>query len=402
MENQDKFFESSGLLSTDLAEAKVSKDTLVEILNDYLSNQERLKYQASYFANILQFGDSVNSVKWRIKDPIHLLQKIVRKRKEAIKEQDKNSKYMTIDVENYKNIVNDLIGLRAIYLFKADWYKVNDFILKEFKVCENEPITIYYAPNDDLTQIPDNNFIEANNKKYNLEKKVKEKTNYRSTHYLIEGIPPHNFKFELQTRSILEETWGEIDHYVRYPNFENHPELIRRMSILNGALSACEQMVSTDYEYFVKLSEEELKKNANSLDNINLDAGENQKSSLEQNPKLDRDKVTVSDESWDKDIKTISRAQRKSRLLEAVKNKNDTIKIIKSSKGLDKDSIASSIPVIRILLGDSAYNDLLKLELSKNEDESIKQKINAKADPEVKLSSQKAPPTERKKSKDNE
>lgn len=309
---------------------------------------------------------------------------------------------MTIDVENYKNIVNDLIGLRAIYLFKADWYKVNDFILKEFKVCENEPITIYYAPNDDLTQIPDNNFIEANNKKYNLEKKVKEKTNYRSTHYLIEGIPPHNFKFELQTRSILEETWGEIDHYVRYPNFENHPELIRRMSILNGALSACEQMVSTDYEYFVKLSEEELKKNANSLDNINLDAGENQKSSLEQNPKLDRDKVTVSDESWDKDIKTISRAQRKSRLLEAVKNKNDTIKIIKSSKGLDKDSIASSIPVIRILLGDSAYNDLLKLELSKNEDESIKQKINAKADPEVKLSSQKAPPTERKKSKDNE
>lgn len=401
MENQDKFFESSGLLSTDLAEAKVSKDTLVEILNDYLSNQERLKYQASYFANILQFGDSVNSVKWRIKDPIHLLQKIVRKRKEAIKEQDKNSKYMTIDVENYKNIVNDLIGLRAIYLFKADWYKVNDFILKEFKVCENEPITIYYAPNDDLTQIPDNNFIEANNKKYNLKKKVKEKTNYRSTHYLIEGIPPHNFKFELQTRSILEETWGEIDHYVRYPNFENHSELVRRMSILNGALSACEQMVSTDYEYFVELSEDELERNTPKNKDLNI--GENQNSDLEQNPEMTEAKVIVNDNAfWDKKIKTINRVQRNSRLLEAVNNRSDRVKGIKGSKGLDKDSIASSIPVIRILLGDSAYNDLLKLELSKNEDESIKQKINAKADPEVKLSSQKAPPTEQKKSKDNE
>lgn len=63
---------------------------------------------------------------------------------------------------------------------------------------------------------------------------------------------------------------GEIDHHIRYPNFEKHPELVRRMSILNNVISGCVELVNSDYDFFNELNKELLETKENVLNDENL------------------------------------------------------------------------------------------------------------------------------------
>lgn len=336
MNNQQEVFKLDGLLEADLEEAKISKEDLLAIYFDYVSSLEMFKQQASYLGNILQLGKQINSVKWRVKDPLHLLKKIVRKRKEALNKNEQSSKYLSITVDNYKEIITDLIGLRAIYLFKAQWYEVNDFILSMFKVCDNEKITIYYAKDDDLSKLPIKNEIIFKEKNYLIDK-VKKDSSYRSTHYMIESIHPHNFKIELQTRSILEEAWGEIDHHIRYPDFEDNLELQRRMSILNGALASCEQLTSNDFDLFIDLSKTELSLEDQSL-NDNDENTTQSTDNVSESVKNNRIHLSVGKKSsseWDKAIANIENARKQTRHLESI---------------LTSDNISTALSKSRILI----------------------------------------------------
>ncbi len=253
----------------DLQQADISKEEILEIYWDYVNIIPQLKSQAQHYANLLQLGNKINSVKWRVKDPSHLIEKIIRKRKEELKKEKSNSKYLKININNYKDLVNDLIGLRAIYLFKYDWQEMNDFILQNFEVCADEEIIIYYTENDNLGYMAQEGYYNFKGKDYRIVRETKD-SDYRSTHYLAIGQKPSNFKFEIQTRTIFEEAWGEIDHHIRYPNFEKHPELVRRMSILNNVISGCVELVNSDYDFFNELNKELLETKENVLNDENL------------------------------------------------------------------------------------------------------------------------------------
>lgn len=331
MEHEDKIFTLEGLKVENLKAAEIDKSVLISIYKDFIKNQEVLKQQAEYFANILHLGEEINSVKRRVKDPLHLLTKIVRKRKEAL-EKGKESPYLSISVDNYKNIIDDLVGIRAIYLFKENWALVNDFILKNFSVCEDRNITINHAIDDDLSF-----YVESDNadRKYNYEL-LERDSRYRSTHYIIRGITPHVFNFELQTRSILDEAWGEIDHHIRYPDFENHIDLKRKMSILNGAISGCEELTSN---FFKDFNELRVKSNAESdllasETTPHLSAEEVNTSKSNTVTDIIDDTVKVSDEVWDNLIESASLARARERLLKSkiVLNHNISLRNENSSK----------------------------------------------------------------------
>lgn len=309
MENEDSLFNLEGLKVESLKAARIDKDVLIDIYQDYMKNQEMLKQQAEYFANILHLGEEINSVKRRVKDPLHLLTKIVRKRKEAI-EEGKDSPYLTISVDNYKSIVSDLVGIRAIYLFKENWRWVNSFILSNFSVCKDNTITINHAADDDLSFYLDSGCMD-NEYEYELSERP---SRYRSTHYIIKGITPHIFNFELQTRSILDEAWGEIDHHIRYPDFEHNLELNRKMSILNGAISGCEELTSNFFKDF-----NELRVKINKEKSLN-DKNTPQLPTEEDTPKyFIEDTAKVSDEVWDRAIESASFAKARERLLKSKK-----------------------------------------------------------------------------------
>ena len=93
--NED-YFLSTGLDWTELE----------KIYEDYVSLVPLLEKEAEYVVSKLIDVSSVHSVRRRVKKPSHLIEKIIRKGK---KYQERN-----ISVDNYKEIVTDLIGIRAV------------------------------------------------------------------------------------------------------------------------------------------------------------------------------------------------------------------------------------------------------------------------------------------------
>lgn len=204
------FLENNRITHEDWEKAAIEFDDLKAIALDHAAKVTSLDDAASYLAKILQKCPQVHSVRWRVKNPEHLIEKIVRKRVLG------SEKYLTINTENYTEIITDLIGVRVLHLFKYEWVNIQEHILAHWKT-EEAPIA--YIRSGDEGEIIESykaNSCEVKN----------HPVGYRSIHYVISTQPTLKKVFsEIQVRTIFEEGWSEIDHKIRYPNFSNN-ELI--------------------------------------------------------------------------------------------------------------------------------------------------------------------------------
>lgn len=227
------FLQGMGVKQEDFKKSELSIDTLKKIADDYKSNELILLDEAEYIAKKIQRCEAVHSVRWRIKSVSHLIKKIVRKLSD---DQKPAVKYKGITVDNYKTIVTDLIGVRAIYLFKSDWEKVHKHILSRWVLKEHEPVTIYHRKGDIM------DIYDA----YNDCKQEIHFYNYRSIHYLVPAtkINSEQIYCEIQTRTIFEEGWSEIDHKVRYPDYSEDANLMSYLTIFNRLAGSADEMGS--------------------------------------------------------------------------------------------------------------------------------------------------------------
>lgn len=221
-----EFLESMEIDLDRIKAIELNPQILVEIAEDYKKAKEDLFDAAEHIAKKIQRCKQVHSVRWRVKDTSHLIEKIVRK-KEA-----RSEKYDDIDVTNYKSKIDDLIGVRAIYLFKQDWLHVHQHILSKWT--PKEKVTIYYREGDDLDQYIDKPDCETK----------KHSDSYRSIHYIVPAgeIHSESISCEVQTRTIFEEGWSEIDHKVRYPNFSKDPNLKDYLDTFNRLAGSADEM----------------------------------------------------------------------------------------------------------------------------------------------------------------
>lgn len=203
---------------------------LIDIAKDYETHKTDLLDEASYIANKLQRCKGVHTVRSRVKDTSHLVEKIIRK----WEDNPVAEKYNTISKDNYKGTISDLVGVRAIYLFKKDWEIVHNHILSKWQV--QEEVVIYYRKGDDLTKY----------ETYTDCKKDEHDKGYRSIHYIVPAtkINSEQVHCEIQTRTIFEEGWSEIDHKVRYPSFSDDPYLQEFLNIFNRIAGSADEMGS--------------------------------------------------------------------------------------------------------------------------------------------------------------
>lgn len=210
--------------------AKIDHDVLLEIENDFKGKSSEFANSANYFANAVQGIDKVHSVRWRIKDSKHLIRKIVRKRAEG------SEKYTNISVKNYHEIVTDLVGIRAIHLFKEDLFSINTEINSHWNLSEKQIIYIREGDND-----------EGNDKEKlsNIFEIKIHDFGYRSAHYIIESSPSkQKITAELQVRTIFEEGWSEIDHSLRYPNHSDNPDIKSILTIFNRMAGSADEIAT--------------------------------------------------------------------------------------------------------------------------------------------------------------
>lgn len=70
---------------------------------------------------------------------------------------------------------------------------------------------------------------------------IKSKKIYRSVHYIIKY---HGVYIEIQVRTLFEEGWGEIDHYMVYPYYQNDALFQQYTGLLNRLTGLADEMGS--------------------------------------------------------------------------------------------------------------------------------------------------------------
>lgn len=203
-------------------------DALNDIYNDFNVYKDTYETQADFIANTLRTHNKIHSVKSRVKRSERLIEKIIRKTP------DKKEKYgddFQFSVKNYKDEINDLIGIRAIHIFKQDWESIHEYILNTWKVIE---ITANVRDGDDTKRFKE------------LDIQIKSRpSGYRSVHYLIEFYPTNEKVIaEIQVRTIFEEGYGEIDHQLRYSHKEISEVLASNLLLFNRIVGSADEMAS--------------------------------------------------------------------------------------------------------------------------------------------------------------
>lgn len=206
----------------------INWETLNAIYSDYNIYKNIYETQADFIASTLRTHGKIHSVKSRVKESEHLIEKIIRKTPDRKKKYGEDFKF---SAGNYKEQITDLIGIRAIHIFKEDWEEIHKFITSMWKVVE---ITANVREGDDTKRFEELN-IQIHSRK----------SGYRSVHYLIESFPTnHKVIAEIQVRTIFEEGYGEIDHQLRYSHGEI-PEVLRlNLLLLNRIVGSSDEMAS--------------------------------------------------------------------------------------------------------------------------------------------------------------
>ncbi len=208
-------------------------DELELIYNHYITIIDQLESTASSIADYIRKAEKVHSVKMRVKDPEHLIEKIIRKK---TKEPS-----IVIDVDNYLTVITDLIGIRVLHLFKEDWLVIHNYITKSWLL--HEPPKANIREGD----------LELEFEDYDLEVIV-HPYGYRSIHYLIENQTfRQTYIGEIQVRTIFEEAWSEIDHKMRYPYYVDNAIIEKYLVMFNRLAGSADEMGS-----FIKVLKSEL------------------------------------------------------------------------------------------------------------------------------------------------
>lgn len=141
----------------------------------------------------------VHSLKFRMKSEKSLMEKIERKRRAGAQ----------LTRENLFTQITDLAGVRVLHLspdqFPAIHATISSQIEKQEWAFAQNPIAYTWDEDSAETFRTIGLAVEMR------------LTMYTSIHYLLKPRPDSYICCELQVRTLFEEIWGELDHFLNYP-----------------------------------------------------------------------------------------------------------------------------------------------------------------------------------------
>jgi len=198
----------------------------LEVAAEYARRQPTFEAALNSVRQQLGSNPAVHSVRARLKDPEHLLEKLIRK-SDPTKE--------PVTAANLQERVTDLIGLRAIHLFKGEWKPIHEYVSDTWDMKETPQARIRAGDDPSLVEGYRAAGLEV----------VTEESGYRSIHYVVETKPAkQKFFVEIQVRTLFEEGWSEVDHRVRYPYGASAESLVGFLSVFNRLAGGADELAS--------------------------------------------------------------------------------------------------------------------------------------------------------------
>lgn len=162
----------------------------------------------------------VHSVKQRKKSRASILSKCERK--------SNNGK--TVSAENAAQELEDFFGIRLLHIHFDQAEHIHNFLNQKSKsgdFCFGEkPIAYTWDPEHE-------NLL----KRLGFEVKFKD-SYYTSLHYILRVSQESPIRCELQVRTLFEEAWGELDHWMNYPHPTDVLALKEQLLVLSRVVTA--------------------------------------------------------------------------------------------------------------------------------------------------------------------
>lgn len=174
---------------------KIDTDCIIRQYNANLRKYKKLEDSVRYTLAkaIRKHGVKIHSIDYRIKKISSLLDKARRKK-----------------IENPLEHLHDLVGFRVVCLFLPDLEEIGKIIYEEFEVFEKDD-----KIND--TELNIFGYMSLHLKAY-----VKHSLEVTATDE-IQRIP-----FEIQVRTIAQDAWASISHYLDYKKKSVIPDQLKR------------------------------------------------------------------------------------------------------------------------------------------------------------------------------
>lgn len=251
--DKNTFLAEYNLSESDLLAANITWDELALIAEEYKALEGAMRDLGKSFIDEFLYDietAGIHSYRYRTKDTWHLLEKVIRKKKENPK------KFGALDHTNFYKYITDLIGIRVFFLYREDWVYFHNYITHRF---ENDPNQYIHDRLNDFDEDPDHYYIVERPKAYKRtgdskiynSKEIDIITTgiYRSLHYTIKY---KGYYVEIQGRTLFEEGWSEIDHDIVYKEAEDDEMLQDYSKLLNRLSGLADEMSS----YFRRMKQE--------------------------------------------------------------------------------------------------------------------------------------------------
>ena len=223
--SQSEFLAKYNIKEDDYIKTNLDWTELERIYDRHIKDTPILEsYLQSLFSHFSKLSH-VHSVRYRVKDAEHVIEKIIRKK---ISNPNRNLSY-----ETYFEELDDLVGLRILHLFKDEWEPIHEYITERWNLKETP--TACYRKGDSKEYLDEYEKKGCNLKEHPY--------GYRSIHYIItEDILSVKLSCEIQVRTVFEEAWSEIDHKIRYPYDMDNPIFKQYLLIFNRLSGSADEM----------------------------------------------------------------------------------------------------------------------------------------------------------------
>ncbi|MGH8625452.1 MAG: RelA/SpoT domain-containing protein [Gammaproteobacteria bacterium] len=235
-----------------IEEKGYSAQQILECVSAYLEQRHYFKDAVERVARIVTDENNadiypyIHSIRYRTKDPYHLVDKLRRK---CLAEKDSRN-ITKAELFDLKQGVTDLGGVRLLHLYKYEWKRIHNFLVsRKLAPAKLKEMHAYVREDEDKTQYESSSkssgrkngspFPHDGFPKQAISSK---KGNYTSLHYIFawtEGI-----YYEVQVRTLFEEGWEEIDHQRRYPHGAS-TVISSQLNALNKAASVADNIASS-------------------------------------------------------------------------------------------------------------------------------------------------------------
>ena len=180
-----------------------------------------------YFQNDDKLAPYIHFIKYRVKDPEHLREKLIRKAKEGD----------LIDKSKLFAKITDLAGIRIIHLHTSQMKAMHQAILA---ILKEQQLRLVEEPSANCWDVE----YEAIFKSYGLKPRPRNAM-YTTVHYVIRANQKTEVTCELQVRTLMDEVWGEVSHRVNYPTESPSSSCQDQLKVLARLTSGCTRLVDS-------------------------------------------------------------------------------------------------------------------------------------------------------------